>query len=154
MDLEQVLDLVKELKEIVAALAIAIPLVVKFWQDAKAKTAELKAGGVQAAAEDLYHLGEELKDDWKAAGKKNKDLASRLRALAPGLLAKYGVSKGVSEEDIQKVLGLGFSIHKARKTAKRAWGGSEAPGSVVNLVLPSEPDEPEEAPDPPKPSGE
>lgn len=158
MDLTQVIELVKELKEIIAALVVAAPLAMQFWQDLKRKGQEAKDRGFMAAAEELYHLGEELKDDWKRAGKGKKDLTSRLRALAPGLLLKYGLGKGFSEEEIQKVLGLGASIHKAKKSARKLAG----PGNTV-LVLPEEPapeasPEPESQPeapeDPPAPSAE
>jgi hypothetical protein len=160
MDLSQVIELVKELKEIVAALLVAAPLAMQFWQDAKRKGLEAREKGFLAAAQDLYHHGEELKTDWKKTGRTGKDLVGRLRAMAPHLLMRYGLSKGVSEEDIQKILGLSQSIHKAQKTARSI----SAPSNTV-LVLPeeSEPVEeplaapepkPEDPADPPEPSAE
>lgn len=118
MTFDQGMQLVEQLKEIIAALTIAIPLVIGFWKDAKRKAAEIKEGGFREAAEELYSLGEEIKGDWRAAGEQHKDLGSRLRALAPGLLMRYGVSEGFSEADMEKVLGLAASIHKARKVVR------------------------------------
>jgi hypothetical protein len=154
MDLEQIVELAKQIKEIIAALVVAVPLAIKAWHDMKAKAHELREKGFSDAAEDLYQHGEELKADWKAAGKGKKDLVSRLRAMAPFLLMRYGIARGISEEDIQKVLGLSQSIHKARKVFRE--GGAtpvvvalpEAPEGEPDgeAVLPSPSEDPPEAP--------
>lgn len=155
IDFGQVIELVKQIKEIIAALLVAAPLAVKAWNDAKAKAHDLREQGFKAAAEDLYQHGEEMKADWKAAGKGKKDLVSRLRAMAPHLLMRYGVSQGVSEGDIQKILGLSQSIHKARKS----FGSLGEPAVVVALPEAPEADEegdtlPPPAEDPPAEPGE
>ena len=105
MDLEHIVELAKQIKEIIAALLVAVPLA--------------------SAPEILLRI--------------NRDLVSRLRAMAPFLLMRYGIARGISEEDIQKVLGLSQSIHKARKVFRE--GGA----TPVVVALPEAPEgEPEE----------